>query len=1234
MCPETIKGAEFIMEDEIIRKICNRASYPPRQIPKNSSKYGATSVTGTNKCHTSMNNEKFSPPMCSTPYSLSQKKKRKNLNEEYFTEKKVMRKICSDMAKGNSVSDVRNSRLLKCATTSQISKFKSKTKCSGDISKKLRDHSFSKCNDSFSSRVSVSSPSSSQMLSLDDTLLKAVNLDVSPSVKCSETVGLKSQEQCGSPVFVKESNVEKTLELILSKPNTPVKETLVDDHHEEMCIIKAKNDTNILKTSNKNKHKNITLQPKVFSQTTSEQTKCANISNNEKDQHFETGSFILEGLQNVDIDWDNDSMLNGILTKEVPVPAQNPFHMTPEFISEKITKTLATKNWSQETINSVCEALQALNIDWNSNSMINKETSISKLDSCQGNSIPISDIMKDIVDSKKWPGETISLVSEVLKVLGFGRNTDSMVNEMVAKEPEISPPKASMPLSEKIRKALINNVQRPVTHRPKTMELNVQERIATNLNNENLFDIGPFFGLPSKVKSFILKLKGIVDLYDWQKECLSLDAVQEKKNLIYALPTSGGKTLVAEILILREILCYKKNAIFILPYVSLVQEKVRSLSPFGLEYDFFLEEYAAGKGQYPPRKRRRKQSLYIATIEKALGLVNSLIELQRLEEIGLVVVDEIHLLGESGRGSTLEGLLTKLLYCGGSIQIVGMSATIGNVHQVASYLNASTYLQNFRPVELQEYVKYENNLYSVNSAAIIPENILKFGKKISFNYSPAATKIDPDCVGGLVAEVIPKNSCLVFCPTKKNCENVALMICNVLPKDIISHKLDEKRALYEALKRLTSDERCLIEEAYRIGTLSCICCTSTLAAGVNLPAKRVILRGPYVGRDFINLTRYKQMIGRAGRAGFDEAGESILMCKQNDIDKVRDLLKSSMDEVVSNLHLNERQGLQNLVLSIIGLGMDIKYNKFNVLNYSSNVSTSIINTSNVSVQLNDTSDSGTVRDETKTPVKTNDRKKIQLNNHSELRISTLGKAAIKDLYQGQAALVLLSCLHLLYLVTPYDLATQIKPNYVIYFSVFNRLSRDDLQTAHILGINEVCMLRLRNGLLVKRIPERVIQRFYLTLMLHDLWKQKSVWDVAAEFEVPRGFIQTLMTSAATFATCVLRFCEEIPQFWAYKELLVNFTQQLSHCCTAELLPLMDLPAVKRGRAKQLYKAGYKSLQHVANANAMDMVRSIQHLPTKVANQIISAAKLLLKQKADSLREEAEEVMEGIVTNEK
>lgn len=125
--------------------------------------------------------------------------------------------------------------------------------------------------------------------------------------------------------------------------------------------------------------------------------------------------------------------------------------------------------------------------------------------------------------------------------------------------------------------------------------------------------------------------------------------------------------MVAEILILRELICWQRNVLFILPYVSIVQEKVSAMSPFALALDFIVEEYTAGKGKCPPQQLSKRQRLYIASIEKGAVLMDSLIDIERPHEIGLVVVDELHLIGEGGRGATLEALLTKIMFLKGKI---------------------------------------------------------------------------------------------------------------------------------------------------------------------------------------------------------------------------------------------------------------------------------------------------------------------------------------------------------------------------------------------------------------------------------------------------------------------------------------------------------------------------------------------------------------------------------------
>ncbi|KAK4474495.1 hypothetical protein MN116_001644 [Schistosoma mekongi] len=509
------------------------------------------------------------------------------------------------------------------------------------------------------------------------------------------------------------------------------------------------------------------------------------------------------------------------------------------------------------------------------------------------------------------------------------------------------------------------------------------------------------------------KVMNISSIFSWQAECLSLPGVLEGwRNLVYSAPTSAGKTLVAEIIVLKRILESALKAFIILPYVSVSKEKMIYLQKLFNSLGIRVGGYMAG---HSPPGGLSAINVAVCTIEKANSLVNRLIEEERLDELGIVVVDELHLIGDAHRGYLLELLLTKLLFysrrksnsksinesgisessrglsnespnkcdckTNSSIQIIGMSATLPNLKSLGQWLDAEVYTTNFRPVPLTEFIlscdlrSKTNQFYKVVDCNTLDNNStqpkssgyleltdsLPLDSQLTSNTE--LNMIDEDGVFALCFDTLLNgHGVLVFCPTKQWCEQLADTMArqiftltqsyflalhqkelnpletNLIDKKSCDHsiKLSVGSRLAAQLDRvglttcvdqlkrcpagldavlarclgygvafhhagLTVEEREIIEFGFRKGVIRILIATSTLSSGVNLPARRVIIRTPLFHGRILDFLTYKQMSGRAGRQGVDTCGQSILLCKPKDLGRVRQLIMNGMPPVNSCL---------------------------------------------------------------------------------------------------------------------------------------------------------------------------------------------------------------------------------------------------------------------------------------------------------------------------------------------
>jgi superfamily II DNA/RNA helicase len=235
------------------------------------------------------------------------------------------------------------------------------------------------------------------------------------------------------------------------------------------------------------------------------------------------------------------------------------------------------------------------------------------------------------------------------------------------------------------------------------------------------------WGIPSRILARYKKER-ITKLFPWQIDCLLIEngiVFEGYKNLIYSAPTSGGKTLVAELLILKRFsqtmklgdpkYQKRKTIFFIVPFIALAEEKSNYFRTIWQDMNIGIKTYHNNDDLLAGGSTIGEDvELVICTIERANILINQLLEEKRENQLSMIIIDEIHLLSDSHRGFLLEVMLTKVLFIlKEKVQIIGMSATLPNIDQLAIWLNASLYVTTYRPVNLDILIAKDSAIYKV-----------------------------------------------------------------------------------------------------------------------------------------------------------------------------------------------------------------------------------------------------------------------------------------------------------------------------------------------------------------------------------------------------------------------------------------------------------------------------------------------------------------------------------------
>ncbi|MFC7325113.1 ATP-dependent DNA helicase [Halorubrum rutilum] len=407
-------------------------------------------------------------------------------------------------------------------------------------------------------------------------------------------------------------------------------------------------------------------------------------------------------------------------------------------------------------------------------------------------------------------------------------------------------------------------------------------------------------GLPAGVGE-ALEAEGVAELYPPQAAAVEAGVV-DGESLVAAVPTASGKTLIAELAMLSAVERGGK-ALYIVPLRALASEKKTEFERWedhGVTVGVSTGNYESD-GEWLATR-----DIIVATSEKVDSLIRN--GAPWIDDLTCVVSDEVHLVDDPNRGPTLEVTLAKLRKVNPGLQTVALSATVGNADVIAEWLDAGLVESDWRPIDLRMGVHFGNAIdFADGSKREVP---VERGEDQTARLVADALDTEEDGQGG---------SSLVFVNSRRNAESSARKLAEVTGSRLTDNERDRLRELAEEIRGvsdtdtsedladavergsafhhagLASEHRSLVEDAFRDRLIKCISATPTLAAGVNTPARRVIVRdwrrydGEFGGMKPLDVLEVHQMCGRAGRPGLDPYGEAVLLA--NDADTKEELFE-------------------------------------------------------------------------------------------------------------------------------------------------------------------------------------------------------------------------------------------------------------------------------------------------------------------------------------------------------